>query len=287
MQGPPSSPSADTREPRRVQHSYGDYGEPPVHEVVLDLVFEPPQPEYAILASLQAVQEDLSRDYPHPQRVEASSFEVVATPGLPPSVQTTTVQVGWKFEASGLPRWMVRTLIDRLTVNSVRSDDWPAGDYIGWDAILDRFNQLLPRVRPAYAALKPRRFGLRYVNRIAIAADSDLDDVLTVGFRRPEGVRDLSGFTVRQTWKSIDGFDDLAATVAVARITMDDKKFGGDSMGVLLDIDIFNLSPTSAPAYDDIAAWYKRAHDAERKVFEACVTPGARKQFREHSDAAA
>lgn len=251
-------------------HSYRN---PSVHEVVLDISFDGELSDN----ELDQVPDALGNQFGDRHRLEQKSVTVQTGPSLPPEVHSESAFVGWRFETK-TPRWVLVPSRSRLTMHMLRSESWPSGEYVGWDTIKDRFFFVLDRLGPLYTELQPRRVGLRYLNRFAVAEGSALEDWLTIGVRAPEPVRKLWNFQLRNTWAEISGHPGFSATVNLAKIKVPETGSSG-KYGVLLDIDVFNLFPSDAPAYSGLTSWFREAHEAENELFEACITENLRTTF--------
>lgn len=259
------------------------YRNPPVHEVVVDVVFE----GAVEIANIEPLVEAVGKKFGEPQKVEVNSFEMVASPGMPPQIAASSELIGWKFELSGFPRWVLRFQRDRVTINMVRSDRWPKGSYIGWDLIKEQFEALMPSLSSVYGTRTTKRAGLRYLNRLAVPASEDLTVWLNIGARYPNQLKQPELLGLRQAWRSVAGFGGLGATVGLSRVDIADKELASSCTGLLLDIDVYNESPAVAPHFDALLSWYMNAHAAENMIFEACITDRARMQFRRDEYAAA
>lgn len=252
------------------------YDNPPVHEVILDLRFE------------EGLSEDRLRELPDStpnQFGEPRPFHLVEMQaGISASGAERLGQQsrfgGWIFEEQE-PRWVLRSLHDRFTLHAARPGDWPRGDYVGWEEIQRRFRRVFDALGPAYKHLGLKRIGLRYQNRIAIPQGSDLGEWFNLRLEAPDVLGETYSFNLRQTWGTLSEDEDLSATINLARISIDDADLAEDNIGVLLDIEVFNLLVEKAPSFAGIPGWYQKAHDAENSIFEGCITDRLRETFQE------
>lgn len=263
------SPNPNTlRMPRR------EYANPPVHEVILDLQFK----ESLSKGQLDAIGEALSDRFGFPSRF--NTFELraaMATTGAEQFDADSTF-AGWVFEERE-PRWVLRTLKDRITLNHARSESWPRGQYVGWSRIFDRYQESFEELQQFYDPLDIRRIGLRYQNRIAIPTGSELSDWFTLAVEGPGVLGDLYSFNLQHTWGNLRDRSDLSATINLARIAIGDPDRAEENVGVLLDIDVFNLLVENAPSFSETPAWFQGAHQAENEIFEGCITDKLRATF--------
>lgn len=266
--------SGSTATPRRT------YADPPVHEVVLDLRFRDNLDD----ERLEAIPEVLGEVFGPVVPKRTSSFELQAGFGSPvPNFRTESRFAGWEYRKEE-PLWVLRAQHGQLTLHSARAEDWPRGPYIGWERILERFLDIVPRLEPVYGGLGIRRAGLRYLNRIALPLGSSTEEWFALTLPDPPSVEGLYSFTVEETWEKVVGFDGLSAKIRLAKIKIPDEELAEGRFGVLLDIDVFNLLVADAPEYEHVPGWFERAHEAENRVFESCVTDALRQTFNPTED---
>ena len=250
------------------------YKNPSVHEVILDVQFHDSVGE----RELRDVRKRLAERF---ERVdEQSTVEILMSVGPHgQDVQTGRKRfAGWLFRSEP-PGWALRTAAQQVTLHAVRPGKWPIGDYVGWSAIFAHFKELYEALTTPYGALKTKRVGLRYLNRIAIPKGVDLDDWLFMPLAAPGPLKDLYAFNLQHTWASAGEYDDISARIAFQKIDIEEPKVAEHHDGVLLDIDVFNLWIPKAPVWSDLLDWYERAHTVENQVFERSITDRLRSQF--------
>lgn len=249
------------------------YRSPPVHEVILDLRFDGEVDSDALTEArgeLASQFDDVSK---------ATIFQLQTGMGSAgPTFQGGSEFVGWEFVQES-PRWVLRAHSNQVTLHAVRSEKWPAGEYLGWERIHSRFSELLPMFEPAYRPLSLVRAGLRYINRVAIPVNSSLEEWFAVVPRGPELVNGLIGFGFQTTWAQVEGFPGLAANLRLGKTQVPEGTVTGKSVGILLDVDVFNLKKTDAPALVETKDWFHTAHAAENRLFEGCITDNLRERF--------
>ena len=189
---------------------------------------------------------------------------------------------GWEFLAEN-PQRLVTIAANRITQNLLRSEEWPGGEYVGWELNLASFCKLLEVAEPLFSALPICRAGLRYINRVVIDKGTDLGDWFTVVPAPPGPVRKLWDFTFTQTWESGIDFPKHSATVTLTK-SDPPKDVGVDTFGVTLDIDVFNLWVQDAPDFASVPDWFEDAHIFENMVFESCITDALALQFQPAED---
>jgi uncharacterized protein (TIGR04255 family) len=52
------------------------------------------------------------------------------------------------------------------------------------------------------------------------------------------------------------------------------------SLGVILDIDVFNILATNAPTWSTADRWFEEAHSVENSIFEDVITDRLRAAFQ-------
>ncbi len=250
------------------------YGNPSVHEVVADVLFNGALTDHELQGVLTA-----GARYGAAAKIERTTVDFVVAQNAKGQARTAQKLEGYQFMVAGTPI-VVRPQAERLTLNMVRSQNWPAGDYVGWEVISESLGTALQLFAGSYAHLRPTRSGLRYLNRLALPGNLSLESWLNVGMTAPPLLTEVATFQLRKTWWEIQGFPGLSATLGVSRIDVERRMVGdAPELGVLLDIDVFSPLPDSAPAYDSLREWFDRAHAAENAIFEACITDRLRNLF--------
>jgi uncharacterized protein (TIGR04255 family) len=246
-----------------------------VHEVVADVLFDAELPEKDFLALPAKLESEFGKAAP----MEFQGLGLISAPGFPAQVQITKSLGGWQFAEGATPKWFIRLQKNRFTLNMARSEAWPRGDYVGWDAIFRRLTSVANLLAPVYSALTARRLGLRYINRFSVPIASDLSDWCTLRLQTPNGLAGQLGTFVRTTFTVIAEHPRFSATVSLAQEEVQPPPLRDGEVPFLLDIDVFNLRPTDAPPFKGLLEWFKAAHLAENAVFERCITDKLRERF--------
>jgi len=250
------------------------YVNPPVHEVVLDVQFHRSLDE----KPLRELRGRFVDFFPQAEQMNLVQMEMtVGSTGQ--GYQNTQRQFGgWQFKKEG--GWILQTGPTSLSLHLVRlGQQWPVGQYVGWSAIYPQFLELHASLQDVYSPLEPKRAGLRYLNRIAIPLGESVTDWLEFKLQAPKLLHDLYTFHLRQTWARAGEYDDISATIGLAKIEVGDPAVAAENYGVLLDIDVFNLWIQKAPNYVSLPDWFNRAHEVENKIFEGCLTDAIRERF--------
>lgn len=245
-----------------------DYLDPPVHEVILDVKFQHDLSEEAVMGIPQVLGEPC-------ERIAFNQIEFAPDGSTRISGDNFA---HWQSEALDTCKWITRVSESQITLNSVRPGPWPTGTYVGWPAILDRWAALVSRLQGTFLA-PIRRCGLRYVNKLALPANTDLDEWLSIGLHAPSVLKGITNFQLRQSWKAVDGFEDLSVNLTLALLPPEQTP-RPSAIAVVLDIDIFNFLVANSPQIANIRAWYERAHAAENAVFESSITDRLRASLR-------
>jgi uncharacterized protein (TIGR04255 family) len=249
------------------------YKNPPVHEVILDIQFQGTLEE----KPLEALGRDLADRFGRASPLTTFQFEGRFTPDEPAPLRGGVAFTGWEFSATG--GWLLRVHARQVTLHQVRSANWPAGHYVGWETIHERFRELHRALKESYGQLAVRRAGLRYVNRVAIPSGTDLRGLFTLVPPAPVGVTGLYTFSIHHSWAEVKDHDAFSASVRFARIAVPDGEVEPDALGVLLDFDVFNLYSANAPRWEALPEWFDEAHDVENDLFENAVTKSCRDIF--------
>lgn len=261
----------DNRTPaRRVYHN------PPVQEVVLSLAFQQP----ADVEALEALPACLEGLFSKRDRRERSDFEIEVGPAGQSAMRANKQFDGWALMNDG-PTRVVHAGHKHVSLHAVRPGLWPTGPYAGWQTIHGEMLDVLTRLAPVYAALPMFRVGVRYLNRLAAPLGTDLSEWLTVTLQGPSVLRDPHTFNLRQTWARVAGHADVSATIGVARIEIPETEptLRESCVGILLDIEVFNLWVHHAPVFEDVPEWTARAHEVENAIFEGCITDALRRRL--------
>jgi uncharacterized protein (TIGR04255 family) len=254
------------------------YKNPPVHEVVLAVQFGEPLSSEGI----EALREQLRDRFPASAgRVELQQLLEVAMGPVGQQVLRTSTQFdGWELkDNSDAPTRVARLTRLQISLHALRPGNWPSQEYPGWETIFEEFRECLRRIAPVYSAGKPRRVGLRYLNRIAVPSGTPLKEWFQLHLNHPSILEQDYTYNLRQTWARLRGYEDLSATIGLARIEVEDPVLKPNHDGAVLDIEVFNLAVAHAPSYDRLADWCERTHEAERTIFEGCITDALRERF--------
>lgn len=253
-----------------------NYLEPPVHEVVLSLQLV----ESVHLALLEKLPQLLTSRFQHSDSRELTGFTMSVGPAGPQLTRTVPQFDGWTLSDAKPPQRILMGGRQQVSLHAVRPGAWPSGNYLGWQTIRTEALEIFQLLRAIYATVPIQRIGLRYLNRIAIPKNSDLEDWFKIGFATPPFLLDPFLVNLRQTWGRVDGYPGLSATVGLDSIEIPDPKLRDDHAGFLFDIEIFNLWPKDAPSYQDIPSWCNDAHEVENRIFESSITESLRTRFK-------
>jgi uncharacterized protein (TIGR04255 family) len=256
-------PSEPTRKERVAARRR--YDNPPVHEVVIDLQFVR-ELNVEVLTAISGRLGSLGNLSPI-QRV--TQHTMLRPSGIAVHRPPEPSFWGWEFTSS-VPRRVTTVSGNQLTQHFLRSENWPEGTYVGWEVQAESFRQMLELVQPLYSELGIKRAGIRYVNRVALPAETALREWFTVVPPPLPELEGLWGLTVSRTWERAKDFPGLSGTVTLAKT--DVPADHGGSLGVILDIEIFNLYVKDAPAFAEVGQWIDQAHELENRIFESCIT---------------
>lgn len=261
---------------RRLQRR--EYQNPPVHEVVLSVQFgQPVQQEM-----LTVLRDRLSDGFSVIEQQEQIGLEMTVGPGGQQFTKSRREPDGWVLKDDlQTPSRLVSIGRQRVNIHAVRPGQWPSGHYAGWSALYDDSMKVLSALPAVYGDVILERAALRYLNRIAVPAESELTDWFALNLNGPPFLSHEYAVHLRQTWAVVQGAEELSATVGLATIEIPDLHLAQNHVGFLLDIEVFNLLKPNAPHVVDLPAWCKRSHDVEGDIFEWCITDELRSRFVE------
>jgi uncharacterized protein (TIGR04255 family) len=124
--------------------------------------------------------------------------------------------------------------------------------------------------------MRPRRVGVRYLNRFTIPTDQPVGHWLNLYVKTPDVLGEPNAVRVRQSWDAIHGHPGLSATVTLAHVPA--KGAAATETGLLLDVDVFSSGVKMD--YAGALEFIESAHAAENRVFEACITDQLRERFK-------
>lgn len=258
------------------------YRNPPVHEIVLDLQFA----GEASFPDLQNLPRVIGNEFGEAKPITRISTHAFVGPNRTTPTARPPEQAFWGWDMSdtdGERRRITSVTANQLTQHYLRSDQWPAGEYTGWEESADKFLELLQAVGPLFSKLDLQRAGLRYVNRIAVPRESDLETWFSIVPPPMQRLEDLWELSVTRTWKRAKDFPGLSGSVRM-RMADDTRPSGTDDdvesqVGVILDIDVFNFWVKDAPKLSEVPEWMESAHSLEHQVFRSCIKPELEQRF--------
>ncbi|MBC7170191.1 TIGR04255 family protein [Candidatus Bipolaricaulota bacterium] len=151
--------------------------------------------------------------------------------------------------------------------------------YPSWE----RFSQMIGRALDAYREeAKPAKLamiGLRYINRIELAADAvDLEAYFEFRpFLGPELPQDIDSFIVGVTIPYEGGRDRLRMELTSASASR------GGGLAFRLDL-LYSLVRGGAVLLDDALEWADAAHERIEQAFERAITDKLRQKFLQRSE---
>lgn len=261
---------------RRLQRR--EYVNPPVHEVVLSVQFGQPVPQQM----LTRLRDTLRDGFSVLEQQEQIGVEITVGPGGQQFTQSKREPDGWMLKDDAqAPSRLLSIGRQRVNIHAVRPGQWPSGPYAGWPALYEDSMKVLSALPAVYGSVPLERAAIRYLNRIAVPAESELTDWFALNLNGPPFLSHEYAVNLRQTWAVVQGAEDLSATVGLATIEIPDDSLAHDHVGFLLDIEVFNLLKPNAPKVGDLPVWCKRSHDVEGDIFEWCITDRLRSRFVE------
>lgn len=205
----------------------------PISEAVLDVRIPGPPPAHAqtlreLLASLEP--------FPEIQDLKQGSIAFRLSPDGEPESRTEGAEVVGVRGTTEDGLWVVQYRHDGLTFSRLRP-------YPGWSKFLDRARPFVERfieaVRPPFI----ERLALRYINVFRLPNPCDPAEYFVAPPSLPESLRLQVGSLVSRLTV---GDPSTGLQAHVAHVLQDDIR--PDSMGMILDIDVFRVARLEAEA---------------------------------------
>jgi uncharacterized protein (TIGR04255 family) len=134
-----------------------------------------------------------------------------------------------------------------------------------------------------YSVAKPsglRYIGLRYINRIEIKPDQNLDSVFNIGFKIPDEFRSFPDpYLLRMEFTYHDDRDKLIIILATA------QPQEGSQNAAMLDFEYILIEPDKIE--DEFLDWMDEAHGRIEDAFHACLTESVLESFEPSKTSAA
>ena len=240
------------------------YLRPPIIEAVVGITFSQPVQE-SVLATADR---RFAKYYPGHLENEHTSLLVnrIIGPDSRHSVQEQSIR-GHRRMSAAMDEIAV-LMPDSLTVSQL-------APYSGWDTFLARLRRDLAMYKRPATYRKISRIGVRYINRIDIAASGNMvehEQYLNLYPRTPAELGPIVGYGMQTTFhlESIGCFA-ILSTAPVPSPTLGHASF-------MLDIDVYKSS--DLPMNDDgIFSLLEQIRFEKNRIFEACITQQARDQL--------
>ena len=147
--------------------------------------------------------------------------------------------------------------------------------YSEWETFSEEMRPLLEGFVREFKAVFVSRFAVRYINRIVVPQDVDLDTYLNLSPRLiGEVSSDVQGYFMQLVLPQKDLGPEYTAIVNSGLEAMPDPK----SMAVLLDIDVF-CTKEAPMELDAIWTVLRTLRDRKNKIFESAITDEVRRMI--------
>jgi uncharacterized protein (TIGR04255 family) len=247
------------------------YQRPPVVEAVIGLSFALP----IKAATLAAVDRRFAKHYPEHQDHNNLTLKFGTVIGANNTMAHHTKQE----LVQGHRR--TNTSMDEIAI--LQPDSLVVSQlapYKGWENLFARFTRDFAMCKRPGKLLEISRIGVRFINRIDIPITSNVvehEKYLNLYPQVPEVFGPLMGYTLQSTF-------DLTSIGCVA--TIRSAPTPSPTLGhasFMVDIDVYKNAPL--PTHDaDIFDFLGQIRTEKNRIFEACVTPLARKEIFGHDD---
>ena len=241
------------------------YQRPPVVEALIDIHVDPaPSLQTGKLADFAA---GLEAQFPTRSAIMSGSLRFDA--GVGAVVESSQALIGYRFSDEPTTRVML-----------VRRDGFTFSrhaPYDRWENWEREARDMWERYTSLFKPIGVRRLAVRYINRIDIRpSEGDrLRDFVRIYPEVPEQLPTrTAGFVMRLELIPLE-LPDTSLVINVGRV--DAPRPGLTS--ILLDLDLFRRTESTAPNSPSVWSTLERLHDLENSYFESCITDRAREIF--------
>ncbi len=249
-----------------------NYPRPPIIEAVVGITFSHPIKD-SVLAT---VDRRFAKYYPAHLENEHTSLlvnRIIGADARPvSSVQEQSIW-GHRRMSSAMDEIAV-LMPDSLTVSQL-------APYSGWEAFLARLQRDLALYKRPGIAREISRIGVRYINRVDIAASGNVvehERYLNLYPRVPPELGHIVGYNMQTTFNLANiGCEATLNTAPVPSPTLGHASF-------ILDIDVYKTA--HLPMNDvGILSLLGQMRVEKNRIFEVCITQQAREQIFGHGNA--
>ena len=241
-----------------------EYPNPPIVEVICQVTFAEPVPWSAATPGL--LYGSIREEYP-------------AEPKSQTSIEATFDRAEGDVQvARGVQRFVYsnETQNRRLVANETSVSVNALLPYENWDSLSQRFRSALDIYRDEIAKFIPRSVSLRYINKIAVPAESidtsEYFNVPVVTSHQPDAR--LNGFVSRSQSFSAD--TSISTTITFANVV--GHPVEGES-AFILDIEL-EVQTSSEPSFEELGELAGKLHYWENHEFESSITDKCRELFK-------
>jgi len=209
---------------------------------------------------------ELKDELPVQQQIQHLSSTLAFGPDGKAEHQTSATPAGVRLDSKDQVR-VIQMRPDLIAVSRVR-------EYSRWSDLVELTERAWKLYAKAVAPTAVTRLGVRYINRILLEDDKDLDQVLTAGPRIPPALpQSIAGFNSR----IIVPMQDCAVLISQASETASGSD-GSVRPALMLDIDAFT---ESAPVnWDAIAGKLEGLRYAKNLAFFGSLHPQALEAYK-------
>lgn len=121
-----------------------------------------------------------------------------------------------------------------------------------------------------------QRVGLRFINRMVLSLDEQIEDYLQILPQKPQGLDlPIAGFFHHE----VLGVPGYPYAINIRRTVQPPDKPSGKEIGLILDIDVFTIEPFQ-PESGIIERYLAEMRWLKNKVFYGSITPKAMEKFK-------
>ncbi|MBI5307980.1 MAG: TIGR04255 family protein [Planctomycetes bacterium] len=208
-------------------------------------------------------------DYPNTQ--SQREFKSTLEFGIGKKAKGDVLDMGWKglrFESA-----------DKLHIAQFNRDSFLFSrlqPYDSWEQFCDEGLRLWQLYMNLAKPTEIQRVGLRFINRMELSQDEQMEDYLQILPQKPQGLDIPIGSFFHHEVLNVP---DYPYAINIRRTIQPPNKATDKKIGLILDIDVFTIQPFE-PKIGIIGQYLAEMRWLKNKVFYGNITPKAREAFR-------
>jgi uncharacterized protein (TIGR04255 family) len=243
------------------------YPNAPITEALLDIQVVPS--ETTTLATLLQFQQAIADRFPVKQEQHLWKQELRLKPGESPQAESSGEVIGYFFLSPDRTK-LAQALINSFTFHKLRP-------YQDWQTFQDEAKKLWEKYVNLANPTNVSRAALRYINRIDVPLPmKDFRDYCSlfpeIPPQMPQALAELFlRFVVPDT---------NSPSVGIVTATFEPPKPKDATLGLILDIDVFQQFAVLSPQSPDLWVAFERLREFKNQIFNSSTTEAAKNLFR-------